>query len=369
MKKTILLMFLLLLCLTQYAQNVQIEVNPSTIKFLPGAPALFEVKITNLGDKEIPIAGKRLSDGISVSGVVLKKESGEKLQCNSQEEQSSYFKGEPDTPIKDVIYLKAGEVYRVSTGVYEEKGCPIEKDVSGIWDGEITVTIKVAEGPLVKDVSDKKFSAKVRVEIEKPQGEDLAYINAVRKWLKEADPKEIKGYTAEVRPLTWGELLNSFRIPVNQILLSKFPTSTYAAYVIYGRLGNFAYADFTDSKFIRSIETQSILSNSCPTEAGWIWMKGEMNAAWWEKWVNLILKNHPDIWFADELKLRLAVNEIALKRYESGESALEKLAKEGKPNVAERAKELLKVMEEKGWSKKSNATKEIQLPSSKEAKQ
>lgn len=220
---------------------------------------------------------------------------------------------------------------------------------------------------------DKEVQTSTKFYIDKPEGEDAAwlqYVSEAKKKLFEENPTKL----ALKRALGWGDVLECGFCPsgyrdLRAELLQKFPTSTYAAYVIYGRLGNFAYADFTDSKFIRSIETQSILSNSYPTEAGWIWMKGEMNAAWWEKWVNLILKNHPDIWFADELKLKLAVNEIALKKYESGELALEKLAKEGKPNVAERAKELLKVMEEKGWSKKSDATKEIQLPSSKEAKQ
>ncbi len=132
-------------------------------------------------------------------------------------------------------------------------------------------------------------------------------------------------------------------------LLKKFPTSTYAAYIVYDRLKGFADADFANPKFLRSLETGLFLSNSYPTEGGWSWMKDEMNAAWWSKWAGIILKNHPDIWFADELRLKLAMNQVALKNYQAAEADFIKLSKEAKPYVAEKAGLFVEIMKQKGW--------------------
>ena len=133
-------------------------------------------------------------------------------------------------------------------------------------------------------------------------------------------------------------------------LLKKFPSSTYAAYVVYDRLKGFADADFNNPKFLRSLETGIFLSNSYPTEGGWSWMKDEMNAAWWSKWAGIILKNHPDIWFADELRLRLAMNQVALKNYQAAEADFIKLSKEAKPCIAEKAALFVEIMKQKGWA-------------------
>jgi hypothetical protein len=149
-------------------------------------------------------------------------------------------------------------------------------------------------------------------------------------------------------------------------LLKNYPTSTYAAYLIYDRLRGFAQADFTNPRFLKSLETGVFLSNSYPTEAGWIWFKGEDNAAWWSKWAEVILKNHPDIWFADELRLKVAINQVALKKYKEGEAELEKLSKETKPYIAEKAEKFLDLMKQKGWITESRTKADEQtVPASK----
>jgi len=132
-------------------------------------------------------------------------------------------------------------------------------------------------------------------------------------------------------------------------LFQRFPTSTYAGYVVYGSLKGFASADFANPMFLRSLETGLFLSNSYPTENGRMEMKDEMNAAWWSKWAGIILKNHPDIWFADELRLKLAMNHVALKNYQTAEADFIKLSKEAKPYIAEKAGLFVEIMKQKGW--------------------
>ena len=78
-------------------------------------------------------------------------------------------------------------------------------------------------------------------------------------------------------------------------------------------------------------------------------MKDEMNVAWWSKWAGIILKNHPDIWFADELRLKLAMNQVALKNYQAAEADFIILSKEAKPYIAEKAALFVEIMKQKGW--------------------
>ena len=136
--------------------------------------------------------------------------------------------------------------------------------------------------------------------------------------------------------------------------LGRFPTSTYSAYTIYGRMkGTF---DVEQDKFMRSLETGAYLSNSYPDETGkskdgWRWLKDKEAADWWAKWYDIILKNHPDIWFADELRLKRAVDQIALKNYQGADAELAALAKDPKSPMQAKAQVVLGLMKQKGWIK------------------
>ena len=135
-------------------------------------------------------------------------------------------------------------------------------------------------------------------------------------------------------------------------LLRRFPTSTYAAYVVYGVVHGFAGGD--QPMFLRSIETGSYLSNSYPDDTGkskdgWRSLSGEQAAQWWVKWINIILSNHPDIWFADRLRLKRAVDQVALKNYQVGAADLQTLSQQANPDVAQKAQAILGEMKQKGW--------------------
>jgi len=148
----------------------------------------------------------------------------------------------------------------------------------------------------------------------------------------------------------YADRCNRITLPPQDIL-SKSPTSTYAAYVIYGRLQGFSSTDFSSSIFLRALETQRFLSNSYPSESGWISLQGQEAAGYWAKWIGIILKSHPNIWFADELRLKLAVDQAALKNYQVAAADLEALSKQAKEPVAGKASTLLSAMKQKGWIK------------------
>jgi len=148
-------------------------------------------------------------------------------------------------------------------------------------------------------------------------------------------------------------------------LLKRFPTSTYAACAVYGIMHGFMQGD--ENMFLRSVERGTYLSNSYPDDTGkskdgWRSLQGDAAAAWWSKWINIILTNHPDIWFADQLRLKRAVDQVALKNYQIGAADLETLSKEATPEVAQKAQKMLDMMRTKGWIKKEPPTSQVKAP-------
>ncbi len=190
-------------------------------------------------------------------------------------------------------------------------------------------------------------------EVIEPQGEDR---QAYDGWLKPyaTGEKSLMGkYQGRETVLVDGR--QECR-PVNLLneILRQYPTSTYAAYVVYDIMRGFGEGD--QAVFMNSVETGIYLSNSYPGDTGknmdgWKWLKGKEAADWWSKWIGIILKNHPGIWFADELRLKLAVDQVALKNYQGGAADLEVLSKQAKPDVAQKAQSILDAMKQKGWIK------------------
>ena len=67
-----------------------------------------------------------------------------------------------------------------------------------------------------------------------------------------------------------------------------------------------------------------------------------------DHWLNTVLRNHPEIWFADEIRFKLAIDRYRLGESESSVAELEDLAEHGKPYVATKAGDLLSAMKAKG---------------------
>ena len=80
-------------------------------------------------------------------------------------------------------------------------------------------------------------------------------------------------------------------------------------------------------------------------------LSGQAAVEWRQKWFGIVLKSHPDIWFADALRLKLAVDQAALRNYQAAQADLEAIAKDDKARMAPKAKEYLSLMKQKGWIK------------------
>jgi hypothetical protein len=79
-----------------------------------------------------------------------------------------------------------------------------------------------------------------------------------------------------------------------------------------------------------------------------MWLKADELVAWRDRWFASVLKDHPDIWFADDLRFNLALDHYLLGDKAGCEAALEELAASRRPYVAAKVEQLLEAMREKG---------------------
>jgi hypothetical protein len=132
-------------------------------------------------------------------------------------------------------------------------------------------------------------------------------------------------------------------------LLRRFPTSTYAAYVVweYGAKGIVSMP--VENLVSYAAGGTSLLGNSVPDASGsWRSYSGEAFLQWRDGWFDLILKDHQQIWFGDELRFVSTLDRYLLGDKDSCAAGLEELAEHGKPYVASKAGELLSAMKAKG---------------------
>jgi len=137
-------------------------------------------------------------------------------------------------------------------------------------------------------------------------------------------------------------------------LLQRFPTSTYAAYVVWEK-----YAEglaYVDSKLpIDAVLARNPLGSAlAPCDAQGTPEGGSetrLDSTTYircrDNWMDLVLDRHHDIWFADEIRLRLALDRFQLGDKAACASKLEDLSEHAKPYVSKKARALLEAMQSK----------------------
>ena len=141
------------------------------------------------------------------------------------------------------------------------------------------------------------------------------------------------------------------------LLLTEYLDSTYASYQIYQ---HYRKRWTGDAGFYLRWATQRNLNRI--RDYGWCDASGNPNPG--EKhteklvgagflrcrvqWLEIALENHPDIWFADDIRLTLAGDAYLLGDKDRCRSLLEELIVGGRPFVAGKARELLDGMIENG---------------------
>lgn len=218
-----------------YAQDIRVQVSPALTKCLPGVPVDLTISVANAGKEDVWIAAENLRQGIEIKEKGFLGKGGETLDCSTLKVHIDYappISGHhPDHPLKVKVPLKAGETFKISKEVHPGAYCPVSRDLTGLWKGEIEISIPVAEGDLESSVKRTVVVKEYQVEIRKLEGDDLAYFNALKSWMAKADPKKVD----LGEPLIWRELLRSLKIPneqIKQMLSQEYSGSTYAGYSI-----------------------------------------------------------------------------------------------------------------------------------------
>ena len=196
--------------------------------------------------------------------------------------------------------------------------------------GETIDSFKVISGEVFELWTGQSTSELIRVEVTTPKGID-----------KEAH--DAFGPNLEADSRHWIDILQ------------RFPGSTYAAYVILERyakgVSNTNVENRVDS--IQRGPTNESGSGLCDWEgrldlstqnrfSGFKYVRCR------DAWVSLALKHHSDIWFADEIRLKLALDRYMLGDKDACSAGLEALADHARPYVAEKAQALLQAMQSKG---------------------
>ena len=220
----------ILINLSFFAQNIQVEVFPPTIKCLPCMAMDWEVTVTNTGEKNIWLAGDNLERAVDINTHIpaeYSRENGDSLTCyRSLYDPSTPITMEPDqdAKIKHKILFKAGESFKVHMSDYPGIYCPIDRDISGLWNGKVTIPLYVAEGDYVRDIKKLLVYGKFSVELAKIKDGDMAAVKAVWDEAIKANPRyEIK----EGRP-TWFDYFSCPSSIVEKVLFQKYPQSLYA---------------------------------------------------------------------------------------------------------------------------------------------
>lgn len=128
--------------------------------------------------------------------------------------------------------------------------------------------------------------------------------------------------------------------PMKVELLGEFPTSEYAAFFVYGQSRRIDKID--------PVETRSLIErglfpgrNSVPNGDGWKSLNNEGYARWLIEWGELVLREHPDFPFRDDIKTSVALAQMSLGEQTPSLEALTDIAEKGSAEVAAWARAFL----------------------------
>lgn len=319
----------------EYASTVPLGVATADLGVRPGLPpnrVKFRIvgEVENVSEKAVPAIladslGYRHPREFSIFTLV-RKDTGEDVEpCWPTGFSQSFITGVGSLPsgwkkrLELPVCVPGPGTYSVR--VVAEQHSPLQdsKDRSyTVWDGVV-------------------MSDEVKIEVTRPEGID-----------KEA--YEAFGHNPLGDSERWGELLR------------RFPTSTYAAYLVWTRWGRVTAGVWKSAgdrdKFLAWLSgdpDQEYLTWNLPCAedgrtdgAVTTRLGGRKALACRDRWLELVLDHHPDIWFADEVLLRLALDRYRLADKDACAAGLADLAEHGKPYVASKAGELLSAIRAKG---------------------
>jgi len=289
-----------------------LSVEASSVRYIVREPIWTRVVLTNQSGQEVPKAGAYGELYLDGSDRPCRPYSGP-----TGPEVVGEGKGEHNPPeaapgAEVAVWLNAAEQCRLSrdgaASIGHHKICYRDEESAGL----------------------RNRSACVSFSIEAPEGVDR-------------DTYQAFGHDPLKDSERYGELLR------------RFPKSTYAAYVVWHRLASGVDRGTTEGYLSIMQESPDRFGNSVPcdetapcTKHGWMSLKGSQYLEWRVGWFEVVLEHHPTIWFADEIRLRLALDRYVLGDEAGSAALLDELGQHGRSDIAAKASELLTALKKRG---------------------
>lgn len=353
-KMTTAIVFLLMIGCGICAQEPTISIVFDTDHILFGQPVWVTYRITNLSKEPIWVGGKeengqfrlleRESKAFYPDGKEVPQHRGGTMTVGNRPIPKKKMSCGEQVAWAQVVPVTDVSIDNLPSGKYNLIFC-------------LKYSLKEEVGAFEKEAKES-----ATFYIDTPEGEDAAWLKCVQD-VKKALYQKDTTRVALNQPLTWWDILDHASCPprskeIGINCLQKFPISTYAAYVIYqscGAKGTMASEPIDIAKAIACgglNYPESVPDDTGQWKDGWQILTAEKYPKWRDKWIDNILKNHPDIWFADALRLRRAVEDYSHKRTESLLTDIETLSKTGNPDVAKKAQEILAALKSVEGEKK-----------------
>lgn len=303
----------------------RVELEVPTTSVLAAMEVPINVRATNITDQPVQTVANKFTLSLQAFG----PDGGEINPCPGADDHIGWavVRGEDPEGRLPGTSIEATKVFcRVEPGLYRLHGMledgmdhlPPSQRSEDLWRGTA-------------------ISDPFEIEVKKPQGMDREVYDA----FSHAPLDDSERY---------GELLR------------RFPTSTYAAYVVWYRLARGVDRGNTEGYLTTAQKPLYRFSNSVPcdgtgpcTKNGWMSLKGAPYLEWRDDWFELVLKHHPEAWFADEIRFRLSLD-LYVRGDKTGCAALlEHLEQHGRNNIAAKASDLLAAMRAKGMLEEPEA--------------
>jgi hypothetical protein len=230
-------LFLLIPVILVAEGGLSVSVTLAQRAYLPGEPITAHVRIINTSQAGVTFYAPTVTEGVRVTAR-LKNEAGEIYRCGG----ISFGITVPQDPSRPVpeSTLAPDKSFELDCPA-DTLSCPI----ASFPPGRYAVLVDVTKVPKrEKEPWPRLALVEEKIEIMAPTGEDLAAIQAIERAVTATDPKDLHGPTLSQVPLRWEDILQSLRMDSRPIILSRFPTSTYAGYVIAKKL-----LDLSDWRF------------------------------------------------------------------------------------------------------------------------
>jgi len=320
------LILIILLFSINYLKGAELEIKIAHYpkEVIKGEPCNIRVTISNVSGKEIIIAGGFY--GLDKEFIVKRADGRKRKEIISELENfytkeyeakalSSDFKSDFTENIFERYDDEAGEFivqFKISSYIKEA------------WSGSIY------KGEKVKTWTGVVYSEEIHIFLKEPTEID----------------KEAYDYF-EGHPL-WKK----------EDLLDKYSTSIYAGWALWARIkshgGGFMGepSNAEPEKYFQCLHNPNCSLLYEEQFAGekkdeWKILRAEKAAEWRDNKIRIILQYHPDFMYADELRLRLAMDYLALDNYEEASSEFNKLADLSFDSIAiKRAKKYLSLMKD-----------------------